>query len=94
MIYSKLRYGDMTMGTILLPSLQLYVKEPSLRLLQGYTAPPSSTYYQSYTRIVLRCSGIADLQIPSTEFQWHALVSIKFILRRPSCRSDQESSKL
>lgn len=30
----------MTMGTILLLSLQLYVKEPSLRLLQGCIAPP------------------------------------------------------
>lgn len=40
MIYSKLRYGDMTVGTILLLSLQLYVKEPSLRLLQGCIAPP------------------------------------------------------
>lgn len=40
MIYSKLRYGNMTMGTVLLPSLQFYVKEPLLRLLQGYTAPP------------------------------------------------------
>lgn len=77
MIYSKLRYGDMTMGTIFLPSLQLYVNEPSFRVVSRLHRPPSSTYYQSYTRIVLRCSGIANLQIPSTEFQWHALVSIE-----------------
>lgn len=61
MIYSKLRYSNVTMGTILLPSLQLFVKEPLLRVVSRLHRPPSSTYYQSYTRIVLRCSGIANL---------------------------------
>lgn len=78
MIYSKLRYSNMTMGTILLPSLQLYVKEPSLRVVARLHRQPSSTYYQSCTRIVLRYSGIANLQIPSIEFQLHVLVSIKY----------------
>lgn len=40
MIYSKLRYGDMTMGTVILPSLQLYVKEPSLRVVSRLHRPP------------------------------------------------------
>lgn len=40
MIYSKLRYSNMTMGTILLPSLQLYVKEPSLRVVSRLHRPP------------------------------------------------------
>lgn len=40
MIYSKLRYSNMTMGTILLPLLQLYVKEPSLRAVSRLHRPP------------------------------------------------------
>lgn len=41
MIYSKLRYGNMTMGTIFLPSLQLYVKEPSFRVVSRLHRPLS-----------------------------------------------------
>lgn len=91
MIYSKLRYGDMTMGTILLPSLQLYVKEPSLRLLQGCIAPPP--LFNLLSVLYSDCPPVQrhrKLTDPVDRIPMACPGEHQMSLRRP----DQESSKL